>query len=420
MMDVRNKVLGEMLGLLSGRDPNFSLEQKFYTDPDFYKLDLENIFYRDWLFVGHDCELPKTGSYMTVQVGAYPVVIVRDAQGGIRAFHNSCRHRGSRICSAEKGTAAKLVCPYHQWTYELDGRLLFARQVGPDFKPAEYGLKQVHCETVAGYIYICLADEAPDFASFRALVEPYLAPHNIKDAKVAFESSIIEKGNWKLVWENNRECYHCAANHPELCRTYPEAPSATGVQGVMEDPEINQLWKNCASAGLPAEFKMSEDGRYRITRIPLLRDAVSYTMSGKAAVKKPLSDQVAGDTNIGAMLLFNYPTTWNHLMADHAISFRVLPISAEETLVTTKWLVHKDAVEGVDYDLDELTHVWIQTNDQDRQIVEENAVGIRSPAYQPGPYSVEHEGGVMQFLEWYTNTITPRLSGETAKLSRVA
>lgn len=410
----------EMLGLLTGRDPNFSLEQKFYTDPEFHKLDLENIFYKDWLFVGHDCELPKAGSYMTVQIGAYPVVIVRDTQGGIRAFHNSCRHRGSRICSAEKGTAAKLVCPYHQWTYELDGRLLFARQVGPDFKPAEYGLKPVHCETVAGYIYICVADEAPDFNAFRDLVEPYLAPHNIKDAKVAFESSIIEKGNWKLVWENNRECYHCAANHPELCRTYPEAPSATGVQGVMEDPEINQLWKNCASVGLPAQFNMSEDGRYRITRIPLLRDAVSYTMSGKAAVKKPLSDQVAGSTNIGAMLLFNYPSTWNHLMADHAISFRVLPISAEETLVTTKWLVHKDAVEGVDYDLDELTHVWIQTNDQDRQIVEENAVGIRSPAYQPGPYSVEHEGGVMQFLEWYTNTITPRLRGEAAKLSRVA
>ncbi|EFM57041.1 aromatic ring-hydroxylating oxygenase subunit alpha [Brucella inopinata] len=415
-MDVRN----EMLELLTGRDPNFSLEQKFYTDPDYYKLDLENIFYKDWLFVGHDCELPKTGSYMTVQIGAYPVIVVRDAQGGIRAFHNSCRHRGSRICSAEKGTAAKLVCPYHQWTYELDGRLLFARQVGPDFKPADYGLKPAHCETVAGYIYICVAEEAPDFAAFRNLVEPYLAPHNIKDAKVAFESSIIEKGNWKLVWENNRECYHCAANHPELCRTYPEAPTATGVQGVMEDPEINQLWKSCASIGLPAQFNMSEDGRYRITRIPLLRDAVSYTMSGKAAVKKPLSDKVAGSTNIGAMLLFNYPSTWNHLMADHAISFRVLPISAEETLVTTKWLVHKDAVEGVDYDLDELTHVWIQTNDQDRKIVEENAVGIRSPAYQPGPYSVEHEGGVMQFLEWYTNTMTPRLHGEAAKLSRVA
>lgn len=415
-MDARN----EMLDLLTRRDPNFSLEQKFYTDPDYFKLDLENIFYRDWLFVGHDCELPKTGSYMTVQIGAYPVVIVRDTQGDIRAFHNSCRHRGSRICAAEKGTAAKLVCPYHQWTYDLDGRLLFARQVGPDFKPAEYGLKPVHCESIAGYIYICLANEAPDFRAFRATIEPYLAPHNIRDAKVAFESTIVEKGNWKLVWENNRECYHCAANHPELCRTYPEAPTATGVQGMLDDPEINALWKNSEAIGLPARFHISDDGRYRIARIPLLRDAVSYTMSGKPAVKKPLSERVAGDTNIGAMLLFNYPTTWNHLMADHAISFRVLPLGPNETQVTTKWLVNKDAVEGVDYDLEELTHVWIQTNAQDRQIVEENAVGIHSPAYQPGPYSVEHEGGVMQFLEWYSNTITPRLREEPAKLRHAA
>ncbi len=191
----------------------------------------------------------------------------------------------------------------------------------------------------------------------------------------------------------------------------------------MEDPEMVTLWKDCENIGLPAKFNMSEDGRFRITRIPLLRGAVSYTMSGKPAVKKPLSDKVAGSTNIGAMLLFNYPSTWNHLMADHAISFRVLPISPEETQVTTKWLVNKDAVEGVDYDLEELTHVWIQTNAQDRQIVEENAVGIRSPAYQPGPYSVEHEGGVMQFVEWYANTSVPRLKGEkdeTAKLSRVA
>lgn len=412
-------VRDEMHGLLAGRDPNFSLGQKFYTDPAYYTLDLENIFYRDWLFVGHDCELPKTGSYMTVQIGAYPVVIVRDAQGGIRAFHNSCRHRGSRICATEKGTAAKLVCPYHQWTYELDGRLLFARQVGPDFKPAEYGLKTVHCQSIAGYIFVCVAENAPDIAAFRATVEPYLAPHRISEAKVAYESTIIEKGNWKLVWENNRECYHCAANHPELCRTYPEAPTATGVQGVMEDPEINALWSKCEASGLPARFTMAENGQYRATRIPLLRDAVSYTMSGKAAVKKPLSADVTA-SSIGAMLLFNYPSTWNHILGDHAISFRVLPISPEETQVTTKWLVNKDAVEGVDYDLNELTHVWIETNDQDRRIVEENAVGIRSPAYQPGPYSVEHEGGVMQFLEWYSNAMVSRLKGETSPLSRVA
>ena len=89
-------------------------------------------------------------------------------------------------------------------------------------------------------------------------------------------------------------------------------------------------------------------------------------------------------------------------------------------MLTTKWLVHKDAVEGVDYDLEELTYVWLQTNDQDRRIVEENALGIRSPAYEPGPYSVQHEGGVMQFVEWYTNTMIPRLGGKTQNLSRVA
>ena len=142
-------------------------------------------------------------------------------------------------------------------------------------------------------------------------------------------------------------------------------------------------------------------------------------MSGQNAVKRRLSDDVTID-KIGTMLLFHYPATWNHMLGDHAISFRVLPISAEETAVTTTWLVHKDAVEGVDYNLDELTHVWNMTNDQDRSIVEENAFGIRSPAYQPGPYSVEHEGGVMQFVEWYSNFMTRRLEGEKAQLSVVA
>ena len=128
-MDARN----DMLRLLHSRKQGYSLEQPFYTDADFFKLDMELIWYRDWLFIGHDCELPKPGSFITAQIGDYPVVLVRDQQGKINAFHNSCRHRGSRVCNTEKGTAAKLVCPYHQWTYELDGRLLFARQMAEGF-----------------------------------------------------------------------------------------------------------------------------------------------------------------------------------------------------------------------------------------------------------------------------------------------
>src|SRR5262245_56658020 len=107
MMDARNK----MLQLLRNRRNGFSLDQLFYNDPDFFTLDLELIWYRDWLFVGHECELREPGSYFTVQICQYPVIVLRDLRNRIRAFHNSCRHRGSRICKAEKGVAMRLVCP---------------------------------------------------------------------------------------------------------------------------------------------------------------------------------------------------------------------------------------------------------------------------------------------------------------------
>ena len=414
-MDIRSDVLRK----LKNRREGHSLEQAFYIDPDHYKLDLETIWYRDWLFIGHDCEVPKAGNYFTVQVGDYPVVITRDRTGTVRALHNSCRHRGSRVCTQHKGSSAKLVCPYHQWTYELDGSLLFARHMAEDFDRTQHGLKKVHCETVGGYIFICLADEAPDFAPFRAMVEPYLARHRLGETKVAFESTIVEKGNWKLVWENNRECYHCAANHPELCRTFPEAPSVAGVQGAKDDPVIAAHWEKCEAAGLPSEFRLSPCGQFRAARMPLIEGAESYTMSGARAVSRPLSGDVL-ESGIGTLLLFHYPTTWNHVLADHAVTFRVLPLGPELTQVTTKWLVNKDAVEGVDYRLDELTHVWTETNDQDRRIVEENAFGIRSPAYQPGPYSLEDEGGVMQFVEWYANFMIERLDGVKKPLVKVA
>ncbi len=405
-MDIRS----DMLSRLKARKPGYTLDRPFYLDPDFHKLDLEQIWYRDWLFIGHDCEIPNPGNYMTVQIGEFPIIIVRGNDGSVNAMHNSCRHRGSRVCQEHRGSAAKLVCPYHQWTYELDGSLLYARQMGENFDTADFGLKRVACELAGGYIFVSLADKPLDFAPFRTAMEPYFLPHRLRDAKVAYESTIIEKGNWKLVWENNRECYHCAGNHPELCKTYPEAPTATGVAGAENDPEIAEHWQKCESIGLPSRFALDEAGQYRAARMPLLRDAISYTISGRKAVQMRLSDEINMD-RIGTLLLFHYPTTWNHVLSDHAITFRVMPLSATETAVTTKWLVHKDAVEGIDYRLDELTHVWTETNDQDRQIVEENARGIHSPAYQPGPYSQVHEGGVEQFVEWYSAFMLERLGG---------
>lgn len=395
-----------MLALLNQQRSGHSLAQPFYGDPDIFRLDMEQIWYREWLFAIPACELTKPGSYVTHKVGDYRVIIVRGTDNVIRAFHNTCRHRGSVICKAAKGNAPKLVCPYHQWTYELDGKLLWARDMGADFDATQHGLKPVHCRELSGLIYICLADDAPDFDAYADLVKPYLAPHDLSNAKVAHESSIIESGNWKLVWENNRECYHCSGNHPSLCRTFPEDPTVSGVEG--EIPlQLQAHFERMEAQGFPSRFQMSDNMQYRITRMPLLEGAESYTMDGKIAVNKFLG-RIA-DKSAGTLLKFHYPTTWNHFLADHSIVFRVTPIGPTETEVTTKWLVNKDAVEGQDYDLKRLTEVWTATNDEDRRVVEDNQHGINSPAYESGPYSRTQESGVISFVDWYRNTMGDRL-----------
>ncbi|ASJ61378.1 aromatic ring-hydroxylating dioxygenase subunit alpha [Sinorhizobium meliloti] len=386
--------------LLARRASGFSLEQPFYVSPEIYALDLEHIFYREWLYAVPACQLARSGSYVTLRVGAYEVIIVRSRDGEVRAFHNSCRHRGSLICKARQGQVAKLVCPYHQWTYELDGKLIWANDMGPDFDASKYGLKPVNLRNLDGLIYICLSDTPPDFQTFAQLARPYLEVHDLKDAKVAFTSTIIEKGNWKLVWENNRECYHCSSNHPALCRSFPLDPEVAGVQadgGVSK--KLQAHFDRCEAAGTPAQFVLAGDGQYRLARMPLQEKALSYTMDGEAAVSRHLGRVAPPDA--GTLLMFHYPSTWNHFLPDHSLTFRVMPISPTETEVTTTWLVHKDAVEGVDYDLKRLTEVWIATNDEDREIVETNQQGILSPAYVPGPYSPGQESGVMQFVDWY-------------------
>lgn len=215
--------------LLSRRRPGHALEQPFYTSPELYQLDLDTIWYREWLFAIPACQLVKTGSYATLKIGAYNIVIVKGRDGEIRAFHNACRHRGSIVCKARDGQVAKLVCPYHQWTYDLDGKLVWANNMGPDFDPGQHGLRDVALRNLNGLIYICLAENPPDFDNFARQAAPYLAVHDLSEAKVAHSSSIIEKGNWKLVWENNRECYHCSGNHPALCRSFPLDPEVAGV-----------------------------------------------------------------------------------------------------------------------------------------------------------------------------------------------
>ncbi|WP_158774079.1 aromatic ring-hydroxylating oxygenase subunit alpha [Cobetia sp. L2A1] len=402
--------------LLSRRQPGHALERAFYTDHDIYQQDLEQIHYKEWLFVAPACELSTSGSYLTYRIGEYPIVVIRGADNEIRAFHNTCRHRGSVICKTHKGKTPKLVCPYHQWTYDLDGTLQWARDMGPDFVPEDHGLISVHCRTLAGLIYVCLADEAPDIESFLQVASPYLAPHDLSNAKVAFESRVVENGNWKLVWENNRECYHCCANHPSLIRTFPEDPRISFIGENAIPDFIADHFAACEAEGLPSRYVVPPNGQFRLSRMPLVEGTKSFTMDGSFGVHGKRLGHVHKE-DAGVLNMFHYPSTWAYFLPDHSMTFRVTPISPTETELVTCWLVDKDAVEGVDYDLEHLTRVWINTNSEDRRVVEDNQQGVNSRAYRPGPYSPLHEASVRGFVEWYCETLGPRLIPVTAVAS---
>ncbi|MFO1038034.1 MAG: aromatic ring-hydroxylating dioxygenase subunit alpha [Geminicoccaceae bacterium] len=396
-----------MLGLLAARRPDFSLQREFYTDPELYALEVDEIWHKGWIFVGLSCEIPEPGRWMKVDIASESAIVLRGRDGAIRAFHNVCRHRGARICLGEKGRAARLVCSYHQWSYDLDGRLAKARHMGEDFDPSAFALKPIAIENVGGWLFLSLADEPPPIEDFRRDVLPFLLPVEIDRCKVAFESSIVEEGNWKLVMENNRECYHCAGSHPELCETLAEYDA---VDDPRADPEFGGLlerkYADWTALGLPY-LPTPHHLRYRAVRLPYIKGALAMTMDGKLASTKLLGKLT--DPDLGSVRMLSLPNSWNHLGSDHVVTFRVLPLSPTQSLVTTKWLVHADAVEGVDYDVTRLTEVWTATNDQDRHLVEITQAGVSSKAYVPGPYSGVIEVGVRNFVDWYCGEMTARL-----------
>ncbi|RWR27299.1 aromatic ring-hydroxylating dioxygenase subunit alpha [Sinirhodobacter populi] len=400
--------------LLNERRPGYSLPRDFYVSDDIFEADMKAIFETEWLFACSVAEIPKPGDYTTLQVGTNPIVVLRNRDGEIVAFHNTCRHRGSKICLHETGHANRLVCPYHQWVYELDGRLINARQMPADFDRAPFTLAPVPVEVNCGMVYICLADEPPSLDRFKAGVAPYIAPHMPDRTKVAFSSTIIEEANWKLVIENNRECYHCAGNHPELLVTLvefalPDDPLAKRqFQGLM-DRSVTR-WEALNLPHRPADGGTE----FRCIRLPFNDGCLSFTMDGELACRKLLADFTEPD--LGSVRMFRVPGNWNHFLSDHIIHFRVLPLSAGRTAVKTTWLVHEDAVEGVDYDVQRLTEVWTATNDEDRILAENNHRGILSRAYRPGPYAPS-EFMLNNFSDWYAGKMEDYIGGPRTRLA---
>ena len=401
--------------LLTQRQSGHSLPAGLYTRQDVFEADMKVFFHNQWISVGLDCEIPEAGDSTVLDIGSSSIILLRDDDMQVRAFHNVCRHRGARILNEGNHVLSKLVCPYHQWTYALDGALARAPHMGVDFDKSCKSLKPIAAKSIGGLIYVCLSPNPPkDVSYLEETMEQRLAPYGLRQAKVAYQLDVVEKGNWKLTIENNRECYHCAGSHPELCVSFIDLDFGFDPAGMNAEKraaaEKHVTGFEAQTRAWEAEGHLSStvarlsdcDTNFRTQRLAIACGGESHTLDAKAACSKLLGSMTRKD--LGDTHLWGH-NCWNHFMGDHAVVATVIPLSADETLVRTKWLVHQDAVEGVDYDLKKLTEVWIATTNQDADLVARSQAGATDPSYEPGPYSPFAEKELDRFSTWYVQRL---------------
>ncbi len=400
----------QIRSLIQSRQCNHSLPREFYRDELVYRADIERIWRRGWLFVGHTCQIPEPGDYFTFQLDSDPLIVVRDDQGGIRALHNVCRHRGTLICDAPSGRVGRFVCPYHQWTYARDGNLLSCRGMHEDIDKNQLGLISAHVRLLEGMIYVCLADDPPAFEPAAEQMGPLAKPQGFESAKIAKIVDYEVAANWKIVWENNRECYHCNVNHPQYIKANYDHYNADDTSERIQQKigsAVARSEEKWAARGLAASHRNTGMAQfpdadrnlwYAANRTVLAEGYLSESMDGRQVA--PLMGDYA-DADVGTLRMRTMPNMWNHSSCDHGVSTRLLPLGPQRTQVRVMWLVDRDAVEGRDYQLEQLMPFWQLTSEQDWQLCERAQRGINSTRYVPGPYSTHKEYNVEAFVRWY-------------------
>jgi Rieske 2Fe-2S family protein len=359
-----------------------TLAGTYYTDGAVFAAEQERVFETMWFCALRSSELAKPGAFRSVDVGRESVLLVRGADGALRAFLNICRHRGARLCAESAGEVTRaLQCVYHAWTYGLDGKLIAAPNLTkmPDVDRSQYGLVAVHLREWLGYAWVCLADEPPSFEEdvMGAAVERLghldaIERYRLADLDVGRRIVYDVRANWKLIVENFMECYHCATIHPELTEVLPE----------FADGYAAQYYVGHGAAFAPEAQGFTVDGRVGFERLPGVteeQDRRYYAITVR-------------------------PNVFINLVPDHAIVHRMYPVAADRTIVECDWLYAPDVVAG-GHDLTHSVELFDRVNRQDFDACERCQPAMSSRAYVNGGVLVPAEHHIGAFHDWLTTKL---------------
>ena len=410
--------------LIANHQPGYSLEQAFYIAPEIFEEEFTHLFSRQWQFADHISRIPKQGDYFLFAIAGEEIIVVRGEGDTVYAHFNVCRHRGSRVCLAAEGHVKRMTCPYHAWSYRLDGSLAHARELPESVDKSKLSLQPCQVRVFEGLIFINLTAEGkgrvPDFASLVEPLRPWVEQADLRHTKIAHVESYRSQVNWKVALENYFECYHCLASHPEWCKIQLHAlRDAVGTESAIETFEKkNEQWEVRArelghmAGKMAGNFDFPDPESCYDAQIPYAERMMvndnsgdlysSLTPNGADMPSKLLGSYKAddeGQTDWGLT-----PSCFLYTTCTYSTVLRITPLGPLDTEQKVMWLVHEDAKEGIDYDIESMRWLVSATLTQDRQIVEDTQAGVSSRAYVPGPYG-ELESQVPQLQSIYLRAL---------------
>ena len=332
------------------------MPQEYFVSTEVFEEEHQKIFSKHWVLVGHDAEVEKPGDYFVREVAGESIIVVRDKNDVVRAFYNVCRHRGTRLCEEASGHASAIQCPYHAWTYGLDGRLVGAPHMDEvrGFDRNDYSLWPIKVGVWEGFIFVNLANDAMPLEEWFASLSGKFSPWNVADLRSARRIEYDVRANWKLIFENYAECYHCPGVHPQLQRV---SPYDSAENDLREGPFLGGFMK--------------------------INAGKSLTMSGNACAAF-----VGKIENLQQVFYYSvFPNTLLSLHPEYVMVHQLWPQSPARTLIICDWLFHPDAFVRPDFNPEDAIEFWDVTNKQDWHVCELSQQGIASRAYEPGPYS---------------------------------